>query len=96
LPEVLFQKLTEEKEFMTEKQKPMSKAQLAKLLAESSGVSLSQASDILDKLSSVAIEQTNSIGSFTVPGLVKITKSVKAATPEKTMISQSLQEMSSK
>jgi nucleoid DNA-binding protein len=80
-------KTNQGKESMTEKPKPMTKAQLAKMLADSSGVSASQASDILDQLSSIAIEQTNSTGSFTVPGLVKITKSVKAATPEKKMMS---------
>jgi nucleoid DNA-binding protein len=72
---------------MSDKPKPMSVAQLRQAVAEATGISVQQAKAALEALNNIAIEQTNSIGSFTVPGICKITKTHKPATPEKKMIS---------
>lgn len=63
--------------------KPMTKAELKSHLAEKAGISKEQSTHVLDALFAISVEQLQTIGSFSIPGLVKLTKSVKAATPER-------------
>lgn len=72
---------------MSEKAKAMSPVQIRQHLAEVAGLSAQQAKLVVDNLSTLAIQQVNSIGVFTIPGLCKITKVHKPAKPERTMIS---------
>lgn len=66
-----------------DKKKPMSKVQFRTKLAEDCGLTTKQVEQILDAQSAIIIQQVNSIGSFTLPGLLKITRKTKPATPEK-------------
>lgn len=72
---------------MSNKPKAMSVTELRQKLAELAGISTQQAKLTLEVLTNTAIEQANSVGAFTIPGLCKITKVHKPATPEKKMIS---------
>ena len=69
------------------KPKEMTKTQLRQVIAEAAGITGKQAEAVLESLTNTAIAQVNTVGGFTIPGLIKITKVIKAATPEKTMIS---------
>lgn len=69
------------------KPKEMTKTQLRQVIAEAAGITGKQADAVLETLVSTVITQVNTIGGFTIPGLVKVTKVVKPATPEKKMIS---------
>jgi nucleoid DNA-binding protein len=72
---------------MSEKIKAMNATQLRQRIAEMVGISGQQAKDVLEALASIAIEQTNTVGNFTIPGICKVTKSHKEARPERKMIS---------
>lgn len=72
---------------MSDKVKAMSPVQIRQHLAEVAGLSAQQAKLVIENLSTLAVEQVNSIGVFTVPGLCKITKVHKPAKPERKMIS---------
>jgi nucleoid DNA-binding protein len=65
---------------MSEQQKPMTLSELRSRLASTCELSVDQVKSVLDALASVAIEQTNITGTFTLPGLVKINKVDKPAT----------------
>lgn len=71
----------------TEKVKPMTATQIRQAIAERSALSVQQAKMVLESLAALTVEQTNSVGSFTVPGICKITKVQKPAKPERKMIS---------
>lgn len=73
--------------------KPMNKTQLKQMIAESAGITSKQADAVLDAFIATAIDQTNTVGSFAIPGLLKIVKVVKPATPEKEMMSPFTKEM---
>lgn len=72
---------------MSDKIKPMNATQIRQRISEIVGISNQQTKDVLEALASVAIEQTNTVGSFTIPGLCKITKYHKPARAERKMIS---------
>jgi nucleoid DNA-binding protein len=65
---------------MSEQLKPMTLSELRSHLAKTCELSVDQVKSVLDVLSSVAVEQTNTTGTFTLPGLVKINKVNKPAT----------------
>lgn len=71
----------------TDKVKAMTPAQLRQLIAERSGISVQQAKLVLETLFSITVEQTNNIGTFTIPSICKITKVQKPAKPERKMMS---------
>lgn len=66
--------------------KPMTKTDLKQLIANKCGITGNQASDVLNLLESTAIEQVQTLGVFTIPGLVKITKVHKPAKPSRETI----------
>lgn len=72
---------------MSEKTKAMNATQLRQRLAETVGITNQQAKAVLEALSSTAVEQANTVGVFTIPGICKITKAHKPAKPERKMIS---------
>lgn len=59
---------------MAEQKKPLTKAQIVAHFAMKFGLTKKQTADILDELISLAIDQTKKIGSFTLPGIAKISK----------------------
>ena len=73
---------------MSEKLKAMTITRIRQIIAEASGITVNQAKLALDSLTNTAIEQANSVGTFPVPGICKITKLYKPDRPEKKMISQ--------
>ena len=52
--------------------KPMTKSELAKHLANKSGLTIKAAGELLDELAAVAYRETKRKGQFTVPGLGKL------------------------
>lgn len=72
---------------MSDKPKTMNATQLRQKLAEAAGITVQQAKLVLEALTNTAVEEANSVGSFTVPGICKVTKVHKPAKPEKKMIS---------
>lgn len=77
-------KLPAKKQQGAAKKKAMTKSQLRSKLAEDTGLTAKQVASVLDGLTVVALQQVKSVGSFTVPGLVKLTTTHKKATPERT------------
>lgn len=65
--------------------KPLTKTLLKQKLGEATGLSAKQAGDVLDALNNIAVEELNKagVGQFSIPGVIKITKKIKPATPEK-------------
>lgn len=63
--------------------KAMTKAQVKTKLAEQTGLAAKQIGEVLDGLTDLATAQLKSVGVFTVPGLVKLTKKLKPATAER-------------
>ena len=63
--------------------KPMTKSELLNELAESTGLTRKQVASVLDGLSDVVERhiKKRSVGSFTLPGLLKIKAVKKPATP---------------
>ena len=60
--------------------KQMTVAELRQVLADAAGISVAQATSALHKLADVALEQTKSVGVFTVPGVCRVTRVDKPAT----------------
>jgi DNA-binding protein HU-beta len=60
----------------------MSKSEFLAALAEKTGLNKKQASSAMDAVSSIVAEQLNNHGEVTIPGLIKLNVSIKAATPE--------------
>ena len=63
--------------------KPLTKTQIIQALAERSGLSKKQVSDLFEQLSGLIGESLQSSGVFAVPGLMKIKRVQKDATPAK-------------
>lgn len=59
--------------------KTMTKSQLYSMLAEKSGRSKKEVSDMLDLVVETAYSETKSKGEFTIPGLGKMVKKARAA-----------------
>jgi nucleoid DNA-binding protein len=69
------------------KVKGMTKAQIRKAIADKlTYLTVKQAGEVLDALAEICVEQlqTKGIGDFTIPGLVKVVKVHKKATPAMT------------
>ena len=68
-----------------EKKKPMNKTAVLNALAESSGLSKQQVTDVLDSLAELIGKEIGNEGPgvFTVPGLLKIKAVHKPAVPER-------------
>jgi nucleoid DNA-binding protein len=65
----------------SKKDKALTKAQMASEIASKAGLSKSQVNNVLSALSEVVEEELRAGRPVTVPGLVKITLTNKAATP---------------
>lgn len=63
----------------TAAKKALTKGQLQVKLAEDSGLTVKQVKAVLDALLSNGLDQVKKVGSFTVPGLVKLTTVTKPA-----------------
>ena len=70
---------------MAELEKAMNKTQLLSTLAENTGLDKKDISQVLDSLGSIIQQhiQKDSVGSFTLPGLLKINAVEKPAQPAK-------------
>ena len=62
--------------------KKLTKSEFLAALAEKTSMSKKQAASALDAVNSIVAEQLKSGGEVTIPGLIKLNVSVKAATPE--------------
>jgi nucleoid DNA-binding protein len=64
------------------KPKPLTKNQLKTKLSEDTGLSGKQVASVLEALENVAVSELNrkGVGAFTIPGLMKLSKTVKKAT----------------
>jgi len=60
----------------------MSKSEFLSALAEKTGLNKKQAASAMDAVSSIVSEQLKASGEVTIPGLIKLNISEKAATPE--------------
>jgi nucleoid DNA-binding protein len=60
----------------------MSKSEFLAALAEKTGLNKKQAGSAMDAVSAIVSEQLKSNGEVTIPGLIKLNISIKAATPE--------------
>jgi DNA-binding protein HU-beta len=60
----------------------MSKSEFLAALAEKTGLNKKQAASAMDAVSSIVAEQLKGHGEVTIPGLIKLNVSEKAATPE--------------
>ena len=60
----------------------MSKSEFLAALAEKTGLNKKQASSAMEAVGTIVAEQLKSHGEVTIPGLIKLNVSVKAATPE--------------
>jgi nucleoid DNA-binding protein len=60
----------------------MSKSEFLSALAEKTGLNKKQAASAMDAVSAIVSEQLKSNGEVTIPGLIKLNVSIKAATPE--------------
>jgi nucleoid DNA-binding protein len=72
---------------MTQKNKNMTASQIRQKVADLAGLTLQQSKLALEALQNLVVEQVNSNGTVTVPGVCKITKVIKPAKPERKMIS---------
>jgi DNA-binding protein HU-beta len=64
---------------MATKNKVMSKAQVIKHIADNFGMPKQMASDLLGELAELAVKETKANGSFTLPGIGKLTLRERAA-----------------
>lgn len=62
--------------------KKLTKSEFLAALAEKTSLSKKQAASALDAVNSIVAEQLKSGGEVTIPGLIKLNVSIKAATPE--------------
>jgi nucleoid DNA-binding protein len=60
----------------------MSKSEFLSALAEKTGLNKKQATAAMEAVNNIVAEQLNSTGEVTIPGLIKLNVSKKAATPE--------------
>ncbi len=60
----------------------MSKSQFLEAIAQDTGISKKQASEVLDSVDRIVAQQLKQSGEATIPGLVKFNVTVKPATPE--------------
>ena len=60
----------------------MSKSEFLAALAEKTGLNKKQASSAIEAVGSIVTEQLKHSGEVTIPGLIKLNVSEKAATPE--------------
>ena len=60
----------------------MSKSDFLSALAEKTGLNKKQAASAMDAVSSIVSEQLNRNGEVTIPGLIKLIVTKKAATPQ--------------
>lgn len=63
--------------------KRMSKSQFINTLAEKTGMNRKQATQTLDTLNQLAVEELNKTGELVIPGLVKLNLANKPATQER-------------
>lgn len=63
--------------------KGMTKSDFLNSLAEKSSLSKKQASAVMDALGAIVTDQLKTTGQVTIPGLIKLNVSEKAATPER-------------
>ena len=61
----------------------MSKSEFLSALAEKTGLNKKQAASAMDAVSAIVSEQLKASGEVTIPGLIKLNVSTKAATEEK-------------
>ena len=61
----------------------MSKSEFLSALAEKTGLNKKQAGTAMDAVSAIVSEQLKASGEVTIPGLIKLNVSIKAATEEK-------------
>ena len=61
----------------------MTKSEFVNAVAERSGLNKKQAASVLEAVSSIVTEQLKSNQEVTIPGLIKLSVSVKAAQPER-------------
>lgn len=64
---------------MATPKKPMTKAQIVTYFAEKFEMSKKQAAIILDELATLAAKETKRVGSFTIPGIGKLSKTKRKA-----------------
>ncbi len=62
--------------------KKLTKSEFLAALAEKTGLNKKQAASAMDAVSTIVSEQLKSHGEVTIPGLIKLNVSIKAATPE--------------
>ena len=72
---------------MSDKIKAMSATQLRQRIAETVGITVQQSKAVLETLANITVEQANTVGNFTIPGICKVTKHHKPAREERKMIS---------
>jgi nucleoid DNA-binding protein len=60
----------------------LSKSEFLSALAEKTGLNKKQAASAMDAVSAIVSEQLKASGEVTIPGLIKLNVSEKAATPE--------------
>lgn len=65
------------------KVKPLTKTQLKAKLAEKTGLTGKQVAEVLDALTETVFAEVKRAGSFTIPGVAKVVRQTKKATPEK-------------
>ncbi len=61
----------------------MTKSEFVNAVAERSGLNKKQAGSVIEAMTDVVSEQLKSAGEVTIPGLIKLSVSVKPATPER-------------
>jgi DNA-binding protein HU-beta len=61
----------------------MTKSEFVNAIAEKSGLNKKQAATVLEAVSDVVTSQLKSSGEVTIPGLIRLSVSVKEATPER-------------
>jgi len=59
--------------------KPMTVAELRQNLADAAGITVAQATNALNKIAELTVEQVKSVGTFTVPGVCKVNRIDKPA-----------------
>ena len=59
---------------MATAKKPMTKAQIVAHFADKFDLTKKQAADVVNEMSELAISQTKKVGSFTLPGVGKLSK----------------------
>lgn len=67
--------------------KPLTKKDLQKRLSDETGLTVKQVALVLDSLGTTIVAEVQDKGVFALPGLLKVTKVTKKATPEKQGVS---------